>query len=296
MLFVVVLFLFVKQISQLNISQFYSLSFENPGYFILVILLLPFNWGFELLKWREILKANEIEYNLKKILSSLFSGVTTGIITPNRIGNFIGRMLFFKGKIRRQLILGTLYSNFAQFLSTITFGAISIIWFHEVLFSTYGELATYISCIILLICLTFYVVITYVSLPSLKFINKKENLLKHYQVNARQFVFPLFYLSSLRYLIFSFQFLLRLMAFGEPFSLLLLAGVFFTYLVSTLIPSFVFGKLLIRETSGLVILSFVVENEMVIIVSSLLLWLINLGIPSLIGMFFIFRKKFLLNA
>src|SRR5690554_7122226 len=96
--------------------------------------------------------------------------------------------------------------------------------------------------------------------------------------------------------LFRSQFLLMLMAFGEPFSLLLLAGVFFTYLVSTLIPSFVFGKLLIRETSGLVILSFGVENEMVIIVSSLLRWLINLGIPSLIGMFFIFRKKFLLNA
>nr|WP_299205186.1 hypothetical protein [uncultured Brumimicrobium sp.] len=280
----------------MKLSQLHDLNIESFYFFILVFFLLPLNWGIELLKWQRILKVNKIYIVSNTLIQSLFSGVTTGIITPNRIGNFIGRMLFFKGKIRGQLILGTLYSNFAQFLSTITFGAISIIWFHEVLFSTYGELATYISCIILLIGLTFYFVIPYVSLPSLKFLNKKENLLKHFQVNARQLVFPLFYLSSLRYLIFSFQFLLMLMAFGEPFSLLLLAGVFFTYLVSTLIPSFVFGKLLIRETSGLVILSFVVENEMVIIVSSLLLWLINLGIPSLIGMFFIFRKKFLLNA
>lgn len=295
-LFVGVLYFFMEQISRLSLIQFKSLSFENPSYFILVLLLLPFNWGFELLKWQEILKVNKIEYSLKKILSSLFSGVTTGIITPNRIGNFIGRMLFFKGKVRSQLILGTLYSNFAQFSVTLIFGGISVLILHETLFEAYGFYLSNLSILITVLSLGFYFAVPFIRLPNIGVLNRKQNVLSKFQQHSKKFVFPLFFLSGARYLVFSLQFILMLMTFGIEPTIDLITGIFLLYFVSTLTPSLLFGKLVVREAAALIILSAFVENEAIIVVSSLLLWVINLGVPSLIGLFFMLSKKSFSNG
>ena len=286
----------MEQISRLSLIQFKSLSFENPSYFILVLLLLPFNWGFELLKWQEILKVNKIEYSLKKILSSLFSGVTTGIVTPNRIGNFIGRMLFFNGKVRSQLILGTLYSNFAQFTVTLIFGAVSVLFLHGTLFKFYGLYLSNLSILVTVTSLCFYFAVPFIRLPNITVLNRKQNVLSRFQEHSKKFVFPLFFLSGARYLVFSLQFILMLMTFGIEPTIDLITGIFLLYFVSTLTPSLLFGKLVVREAAALIILSAFVENEAIIVVSSLLLWVINLGVPSLIGLFFMLSKKSFSNG
>lgn len=296
LLFIIVLYLFVEQLSRIEFSQFQTLSLKHPMCFILVLFLLPVNWGLELLKWQRILKINKINYSLKELMYSLFSGVTTGIITPNRIGNFIGRMLFFKGKVRGQLILGTLYSNFAQFLVTLFFGAIGFLFLSQLLFDVYGTTIVNISILISLLSILFYFAVPFVPLNRIRALNRKKNILIEFQSQSKKLVFPLLTISGIRYLVFSTQFLLMLMAFGITPSFMLYAGIFMLYLVSTLTPSLLFGKLVIRETAGLIILSLFIDNSVIIVVSSLLLWFVNLGIPSLFGLVFILRKKSIANA
>ena len=295
-LFVGVLYFFVLQFSRLSLSQFQTIKITRVYFIFVVLILLPFNWGLELLKWKHILKVNNIHVSLKTLVYSLFSGVTTGIITPNRIGNFIGRMLFFKGKVRAQLILGTLYSNFSQFLVTVIFGAFSFLTLHSFIFESYGTSIVNTVWVISFISIVFYFLVPFISFPQLKILNKKWNVLNHFQKYSKKLVFPLFIYSSMRYLVFTFQFLLMLMAFGEEPSFNLYTGIFMLYFISTLTPSLIFGKLIVRETVGLVILSFFIDNDAVIVVSSLLLWFVNLGVPSLIGLFFIIRKKSLVNG
>lgn len=295
-LFIAVLFFFVQQILRIEFNQFNSIQLEHPMYIVLVLLLLPVNWGLELVKWQRILKVNNIHYNLKELSHSLFSGVTTGIITPNRIGNFIGRMLFFKGKLRGQLILGTLYSNFSQFLVTLFFGVLSIIFLMDMILDAYTFSLVNISILIFFVALLFYISVPFLPLHRIKFLNRKLNILIHFQKQSKKLFLPLLTFSGLRYIVFSMQFLLMLMSFGVKPSILLYAGILMLYLVSTLTPSIFFGKLVIRETAGLIILSLFVENPALIIVSSLLLWFINLGVPSLLGLFFILKRKTLANA
>lgn len=296
LLFIGVLYFFVQQIMHIEFNQFQSVKIESPLFLIFVLLLLPVNWGLELVKWQRILKVNQIHYNLKNLTYSLLSGVTTGLITPNRIGNFIGRMLFFKGKVRGQLILGTLYSNFAQFLVTLFFGALSFIILKDMLFVTYGVSFVNASILIFVLSILFYFAVPIAPLSSFKSLNRKQNILMYFQQQSKKLVIPLLTLSGVRYLVFSSQFLLMLMAFGVQPSSMLYAGVLMVYLMSTLTPSLLFGKLVIRETAGLIILSLFIDNSAIIIVSSLLLWFINLGIPSLMGLVFILRNKSLANA
>jgi hypothetical protein len=98
-------------------------------------------------------------------------------------------------------------------------------------------------------------------------------------------------MSMLRYLIFVVQFILVLLSFGVDFSFSLVLAVFLLYLLTTLTPSLIFGKLFVRETVALLILSAFVSNPVVIIVSSLSLWGMNLGVPSLLGLFFLVKAK-----
>ncbi len=295
-LFIFVLYFFIRQISQIEFNQFKSLEVRNPICFVVVVLLLPVNWGLELLKWQSILKVNSIRFSVKELIYSLFSGVSTGIITPNRIGNFIGRMIFFKGKVRGQLILGTLYSNFAQFLVTLLFGAVAFLYFFDFEFSSFKDSGKLLLISILFLSILFYFLVPFIPLSKIRRLNRKQNILVLFQKQATKIFLPLIGLSSLRYFVFSIQFLLMLMTFGVEPSFMLYSGILTVYLVSTLTPSLLFGKLIIRETVGLLILGFVLENDSIIVASSLLLWLVNLGVPSLLGLFFILKKKTYVNA
>src|SRR5690554_8019343 len=199
-LFIGVSYFFIQQLLKLKLSQLHDLNIESFYFFILVFFLLPLNWGIELLKWQRILKVNKIYIVSNTLIQSLFSGVTTGIITPNRICNFIGRMLFFKGKVRAQLILGTLYSNFSQFLVTVIFGAFSFLTLHSFIFESYGTSIVNTVWVISFISIVFYFLVPFISFPQLKILNKKWNVLNHFQKYSKKLVFPLFIYSSMRYL------------------------------------------------------------------------------------------------
>lgn len=296
LLFIGVLYFFVQQISRIEFSKFQTIRLEQPLYFVMVLFLLPINWGLELLKWQKVLLVNEIKFSIKTLTQSLLSGVATGIITPNRIGNFIGRMIFFKGKIRVQLVLGTLYSNFAQFLVTLFFGSIGFLFLSDLLIKVYGISIVNTSIFVSMLAILFYFAVPFVPLKSFKVLNRKQNILIQFQKQSMQLLFPLLTISGIRFLVFSAQFLLMLMAFGISPSFMLYSGILLLYLVSTLTPSLLFGKLIIRETVGLLILSLFIENEAIIVVSSLLLWIVNLGIPSVLGLVYILRKKSFANA
>ena len=68
----------------------------SPGRLILlmiVVLLMPLNWFLEAVKWQRLTEKSVV-ISLKTSLKSVLAGLSTGYITPNRIGDFAGRVLF----------------------------------------------------------------------------------------------------------------------------------------------------------------------------------------------------------
>lgn len=250
LLFVVVLVLLYKQIAKLSWIQFQTLSLERPLLILPILLLFVINWGGELMKWIAILKVNKIELNKRRMIHSFFSGISTGLVTPNRLGNFIGRMIFYKGKVRGHLVLGTLYGNFAQFLVTLLFGTISAALLYNFIFSDFTVNYLYITLLILLISLVFYFSVPYLKLNRVAYFKRKQNLLQSFQLQAKEIMGPIFMLSTLRHTSFSLQYFLLLVAFGEAPMWNLLNGIFLFYLVSTVFPNLFVGKLVVRETLG----------------------------------------------
>ena len=98
--------------------------------------------------------------------------------------------------------------------------------------------------------------------------------------------------SALRYLLFVTQYVLLLILFDQNFeALILFANISVVYLLMTIIPGLLFGKLFLREAAALLVLGQLGIPDLIILTTGFLLWLINIALPSLIGTIILLRKK-----
>ncbi|MEO1627193.1 MAG: lysylphosphatidylglycerol synthase domain-containing protein, partial [Bacteroidota bacterium] len=95
------------------------------AYLLLTILLIPLNWAFETSKWQALIK-NFAPLSFGKAYQAVLSGVTLSIFTPNRIGEYGGRILFLPAEHHWKGVFATLVGSFAQLLVLIGLGIIGL--------------------------------------------------------------------------------------------------------------------------------------------------------------------------
>lgn len=282
--FVWILFNQRQTLGKINFS---SVEQFNNELFILALLLTPLNWYCEYLKWKVTLKTLNC-YNAKVSVESFLSGIFSGFITPNFIGNFIGRVLYYPFKIRPKIILFTLLANYSQFLTTITIGAFSLA-FLSVDNSFVPSDFNWIIYLFVVIGWIFYFFFEKMNLQRVAFLS----FVKHFQLAQSTTVLKIQYVyyNVLRYIVFSIQYLCMLNVFSEKFDYQLYGYVTLIYFWSTLIPNIIWGKLFLRETVALVVLLPILANANVILLASILLTVVNQILPALIGIPYLVKKK-----
>ncbi|MGM0479820.1 MAG: lysylphosphatidylglycerol synthase domain-containing protein [Bacteroidota bacterium] len=290
--FLLALYLLFRQLEKIEWNTVKHVEILSYSYLLYAVVLVLLNWGLELFKWFIIVRSFERESNFGRIRASLLAGIATGFVTPNRLGNFIGRIGFFKGKKRLMLSLGTLYGNLAQFLSTFFFGVIGVFYLGHVFFElqvdqTIQNFGWFLGGISLLL----YLFLPVISFERWRWFRKWRHVLTDFRQKLRKISFVLLLLSTIRYLVFVLQFVLILVAFGVSYTHELSYAIFVHYLVTTMVPTAFFGKIVVRETSALMILGFLVSNSALIIFASLTLWLINVVLPALVGFYYFMQNK-----
>ena len=95
---------------------------------LLLIVLMLLNWSFETIKWRMIIKHLE-PISFFKSFIAILTGITVSVFTPNRAGEFGGRIFFLEEGNRIQGILLTFLGNMAQLLITILTGALALLFY-----------------------------------------------------------------------------------------------------------------------------------------------------------------------
>jgi hypothetical protein len=286
-LFALVLLFFYFQLKKLDLKVFLDMKIENFSHLIFAVLFVSLNWYFEFLKWSVQLSFIQINSDLRTKWKSFLAGVLTGFLTPNLLGNFIGRLSYFEKRKRISIIYFTQFSNAAQFISSMVFGLISLL---IIGFPSEFALENSILIQILIYLILFSLLLSYFNLHRIisKLLKKKKwfsSLLN--RENFFYFEIKQFALSLLRHFVFSIQYLLIILAFGIEFKIELLFYVWQIYFWSTLIPSFWFGKLFIRESMAIWILGIYTNQSEIVLISSLILWIINQGIPALVGLPFL---------
>ena len=261
----------------------------HPFYLILTLLLVPINWLIEWLKWVITLKVAEVQTTQKIKLNAFFAGIITGMLTPNMLGNFIGRIYYFDRRNRISLIVLTLVSNYAQFIASIVFGIIGILILGKIPIDLEIDQFNFILIAIGVIVSVFYFNFEWF----FKFLKRKAriHLLIRNIKRRRMYRWKILFLSFLRHGIFTLQFSFMLHAFGENLSLENVFWIWQVYLWVTIAPSLILGKLAIRESIAIWVLTLAGMGELTVLISSFLIWTFNLLLPTIIGLFICKEKR-----
>jgi len=101
----------------------------------------------------------------------------------------------------------------------------------------------------------------------------------------------LLFLTSMRYVIFSFQLWIALFFFDIVNTPLHIWLIPLYYLVITFIPTIALVDLGVRSSIGLIIFGIISNNTAGIIMSVFIVWFFNQVIPALTGIFILRPKK-----
>lgn len=290
LLFLSVVWLFSNQINRIRWEDWKAVEIQNYPLLILVIGFVFVNWGLEYAKWSLLLKTAKISSNQPQKVKAFLAGILTGLLTPNLLGNFIGRLLYFQRRDRSSIILLTLFSNGAQFLASMLFGIIAILWlgFPEKIGASIPPFFGFVSFFIILL-----IVLAYFYFEQLPIVRRRKEFQKLALLfkNDTFFRFKLLLLSLLRHLVFSTQYVLVLKSVGIVVDLAWMGWIWQVFFWSTLVPSLWMGKLFVRESIALLVLAPLTTNVALVLISSITLWILNQAIPAMVGIPFLSKKK-----
>lgn len=274
-------------------------SFSDLLVLIIVFTMMFLNWGIETFKWKVLI--DRVQYfSFINAFKAVFSGITIGIFTPNRIGEIGGRTMFLdKGK-RTYGALATGTGSFAQFITTIATGIFGFVMFLFLfpdkirINPVFNYTSAYALLIFVIILIWSYFNIKKLKsiLLKLSFFKTRNNQLEYLSEIKSRSLIKILLLSLARYIVFITQFFLLLRFFDIHLTLPEgYISISLIYLFATLIPTTTLAELGIRGSLAIFFIGLFSVNILDVVFSTITLWLINLAIPFIIGSVFFLKKN-----
>jgi len=272
------------------ITQLESNVFNNYGTICILFLFSLANWIFEILKWKTLVSFCKKTSFFEALQQSLGS-LTASLFTPNRIGEYGVKAIYYKKKNRKKIMLLNLLSNMSQMAATIIFGTIGLIYFLSN-FPVEVRLLGFRKIGYLLVGLIIFVVIITFGYKKIRgfYIDKIVSFVKKIptKIHMTTLVF-----SIIRYLIFLHQFYFLLTVFEVQLDYkTAMAFISSMYLLASLVPSLSFFDWLIKGSVALWVFGFVGSQELAIVTITSIMWLLNFGVPAIFGSYYVLNFNF----
>ena len=299
--------LYVKIIKNQDLTEMWDsvkTSFSSTGNVLLMALafiLMPVNMAFETRKWQKsVLPVEGVPF--RKAYTAIFTGVTAGMMFPNRTGDFLGRIFILEKGNRIKAAMLTFVGNIAQMLITVSLGCIAWIFFtHE---NYYWYVLAFSLIIIVLGYLLYFNIHILRHLQRLipkKWRPRAEKYMEIFSSYSKRDLMIIWLLALAKYVVYSFQFVLLIWAFDVPLNYFeAMIPIMMTYLLMTVIPFITITEIAVRGSvcifvfeEWLSIMGISTSYSMMVFSASTMLWLYNLAIPAIIGLFFIRKLKFM---
>src|SRR5882724_9317150 len=103
-----------------------SLSSPMIWNLVIVIALMIVNWGIEAFKWKLAIQRIQ-QVSFITAFKAILSGVSFSVSTPNRIGEYLGRVLYMEEGNRIKAISITIVGSMSQLIITLLMGFIGLI-------------------------------------------------------------------------------------------------------------------------------------------------------------------------
>ena len=262
--------------------------------------LMWVNWGLEAAKWQiSMLPIQRVGY--LRAFKAILAGACIASFTPNRVGEYLGRMLYVDPGNKVRSVAPAIVCSMAQMLITLLAGSVALFLFAHFI-PAYPEVlpfAPYLKIVLLITLLSAILLATlYFRFDPL--VHRVNRLLIKYnraiyipESFSNRMLLKILFISLVRYAVFLLQYLLLFSLFAVNVDALqVFVGVGVMFVVMAIVPSLTFlTDLGLRWEAGIQIFRVFTFNTAGILAVSLGIWLINLIIPALIGSLLILRIK-----
>ena len=273
---------------------FSEMNFSRFTIFVFIVILMPINWVIEAWKWQKLCSKSE-KISLVKSLKAVLAGITTGYVTPNRIGEFAGRILFLSENNRWAGLILSMVNSVTQNIVMTFFGVI-FAWIYFTKFNPIDNYGIYIAIVVFII--VFFAVI-YFTFPDFtnkilhqRISNKLRGIIQSFTDFSFSDLVKILGISTVRYIIFCFQFFLMLHFFGIQISVFQsIVAIPTMYLFVTYTPSFSFAEPAVRGSVAVMVLSVFSNNEIGILLTGIFIWIVNFVLPMVAGSVLVMRKS-----
>jgi hypothetical protein len=269
---------------KLDWKQFLALVKEKQS-ILGIVFLLSFsvaNRFLEILKWQNLvsyLRPISLYEATKQVLGAL----TAGVFTPNGLGEYAGKALYFSKKETKKVVFLNLICNGIQMILTIAFGTIGLF------------VIGYWKWSISIIILTCFLLLA-------SFLSKKikikgysiEKMLSKINEIPKSIHRKNIILGTCRYLVFSHQYYFLFLAFDVDLPYVtLMANIAVVYFLASSLPSFQFLDFAVKGSVAVFFFGKLGVNEWIVVFISTLMWFLNVVLPVVIGSYFVMSFKVL---
>lgn len=263
--------------------------------FTCCIVLIPVNWGIESLKWKLITAPIE-HISYATATRSVYSGVCVGNLAPGRATEFLGKIIFFQAENRPRVTVIHFLNGMFQLSVTILTGLSALLIRLRSFDGEYALLAN-AAAIISIVLLMLFVLALVKTDWVLRFVSQRfsadDRTLETTYPLGIVLILRIFALSVLRFAVFFGQMLLLIYLFhpAVPDAALLISIALY-FLLTTVIPMFSLLEGAIRAAIALVVFRDSGISTPALALSSVLLWMVNIIVPSIAGYLILLKQNF----
>lgn len=248
-----------------------------------ILFLLSFsvvNRYLEILKWQNLvafIKPISVGESTKQVLGAL----TAGIFTPNGLGEYAGKALYFDKTKTKQIIFLNLICNGIQMILTIVFGLFGL------MIIGYQKEVSFLGTAVLII----FTFLFFTKKIKIKGYSVEKLLIKIGEIpnsiHTKNNI-----LAVCRYLVFSHQYYFLFLAFDVdlPYGTMM-ATIAVVYFLASSLPSFQFLDFAVKGSVAVFFFGKLGVNEWIVVFISTLMWFLNVVLPVVIGSYFVLKFK-----
>jgi hypothetical protein len=251
-----------------------------------ILLLSVLNRYFEILKWQNLVQYIH-NINVAEATKQVLAALTAGLFTPNGVGEYAGKTLYFEKKDIKKVIFLNLICNGIQMVLTVIFGIFGLLYFNT-------KYAVITSQTILLVfgALSLFFIILF----SVKKIKIKgysiEKLLHNINEIPKSIHQKNIFLGICRYIVFSHQYYFLFLAFDVDLPYLtLITTISSVYFLASSLPTFQFLDFAVKGSVAVYFFGILGVNEWIVIFISTLMWFLNVVVPVIIGSYYVLNFK-----
>ena len=258
------------------------------GGIVFLLFLSVLNRFFEILKWQNLVSYLH-KISLLEATKQVLGALTAGLFTPNGVGEYAGKALFFEKSKAKKIIFLNLICNGIQMILSVVFGIFGLLYFNV----NYNIITSRTVLILFGICFLLFGILFFSKKINIKGYSIEKLIHKINEIPKAIHQKNIF-LGICRYLVFSHQYYFLFLAFDVDLPYLtMMATIASVYFLASSLPTFQFLDFAVKGSVAVYFFGILGVNEWIVVFISTLMWFLNVVLPVIIGSYYVMNFKIL---